>query len=730
MNDTVFDIIVVTDPRFQGGTSSAVAAEITAATRAGYRVGLVSYEAANLRQPFPFNPRLRALVDRKDLTLIFPGTPVQCTLAVLHNPFVAGLEPVEPLNITAQKRLVIAHHPPIDGLGCPSYDLETTIRNAQEILGGPADWAPVGPNARDAFLTCPDAPDLLAQDWANVIDFDAWRHVPPPRSSTRITIGRHSRADPRKLPGSRSDFVTIYGDGSKANVDLLGCAPQSLSMLAPIMPNWELRSFGEVPVRDYLDGLDAFVYYHRNDWIEAFGYAIIEAMARGIPCVLPPSFASSFANAAQIAPIDDAFDAALAVAETPNALRDAGYDLIQDHHSFDAVTRRLNDLIGAPSKPMTAAARSPEPDPAVLFVSTNGIGMGHLTRTIAMARRVQAPVKPVLITMSHGAAVADDFGLHVDFIPYHNYLGVDKHVWNAALRDEMKALIDGHGARVVVFDGNSPFQGLLDALDERPHVWSIWSRRGMWRANSNPQFIDRENRFDAVIEPRDLASAFDVGPTAQSTNLTSFVDPVRLLDRHEILPRDVARAQLGLGPNTTTFLIQLGGGNNFDMRLIRDLALRHLGNRPDVEVVILDWKISSTHLPEKLPANTKSISTFPISRYLNAFDATISAVGYNSFHEAIDAGLPAILVPNENPSQDDQLARASFAARHGAALVARRDQPEGLIAALQTILDPKRRLEMVRACNRISSANGAAHAADIIRNFSQCSRGHRKGQIN
>ncbi len=726
MNDTVFDIIVVTDPRFQGGTSSAVAAEIMAATRAGYRVGLVSYEAANLRQPFPFNSRLRRLVDRKDLTPIFPGTPVHCTLAILHNPFVAGLEPVEPLNIIAQKRLVIAHHPPIDALGCPSYDLEATIRNAQEILGGAADWGPVGPNARAAFRTCPNAPDLLAQDWSNVIDFDAWRHVPPVRAASRVTIGRHARADLRKLPGSRDEFVKIYGDGSKANVDLLGCAPQSLSMLAPILPNWTLRPFGQMPVRDYLDGLDAFVYYHRNDWIEAFGYAIIEAMARGVPCVLPPSFAPSFAEAAQIVPLDDAFDAAMSVAENPHALRDAGYDLIHDNHSFDAVARRLQDLIGPPAKEVSTAARHPKPDPAVLFISTNGIGMGHLTRTIAMARRIQAPLKPVLVTMSRGAAVAEDFGLHVDFIPYHNYLGVDETTWNAALRDEMKALIDGHGARVVVFDGNSPFQGLLDALAERPHVWSIWSRRGMWRANSNPQFVKREKHFDAVIEPRDLASAFDVGPTASSTNLTRFVDPIRLLDRHEILPKDVGRAQLGLAANTTTFLIQLGGGNNFDMRLIRDLTLRHLGNRPDVEVVILDWKISSTALPETLPANTKSVSTFPISRYLNAFDATVSAVGYNSFHEAIDAGLPAILVPNENPSQDDQLARANFAARHGAALVARRDQPENLIAALQTILDPEKRLEMVRACERMTCPNGAVQAADIIRNFAQCNRGHRR----
>lgn len=726
MNDTSFDIIVVTDPRYQGGTSSAVAAELTAATRAGYRVGFVSYEAVNLRQPLPFNSRLRALVDRKEMMLISPGTPVYCTLAVLHNPYVAGLVPVEPLNITAEKRLVVAHHPPVDGFGYPAYDLNTTVRNAEEILGGLAEWAPVGPNAREAFLSCSDAPPLNPDDWANVIDLDAWRHVPPPRQNPRITIGRHSRADPRKLPSSRDDFVRIYGDGSQVSVDLLGCATQSMSMLEPILANWILRPFGSLPVRDYLDGLDAFVYYHREDWVEAFGYAILEAMARGVPCVLPPTFAAGFGEAARIAPLDAAFESALEVAGNPNDQRNAGFDLIHDQHSFSAVTRRLNDVIGSPAKQKPAAKGRIQSEPAALLMSTNGIGMGHLTRTLAMARRLQFPIRPVLVTMSHGAAVAEDFGYHVEFIPYHDYLGVDQMVWNAALRDELKALIDGHGARVIVFDGNSPFQGLLDALTERPHVWSIWSRRGMWRPNTDCQFIEREKFFDVVIEPRDLAGAFDEGPTVTNTTFTRRVDPIRLLDAHERLPKDLARAELGLDSDATTILMQLGGGNNFDMRLTRDLVLRHIGDRPNTQIVILDWKISTTRLPDFMPANAISVSTFPVARYLNAFDATISAVGYNSFHEAIDAGLPAILVPNENPSQDDQLARANFAARHGAALLARRDQPESLIQALEAILDPVRRSEMKRAIQNLSCPNGAVEAAKIITQLAQSYRGHRR----
>ncbi len=721
-----FDIIVVTDPRYQGGTSSAVAAETAASVAAGYKVGLICFEAENLRLPYKVNPKLRVLIERGDLTLIHPGTPVRCGLAILHNPYVAGLVPAEPLNITADKRLVVVHHPPFDGDAIPAYDLAAAMRNAEEILAGPAEWSPVGPNARAAFTYCKDDIALTPYDWANVIDFDSWRRQPLAINRSRARIGRHSRADMRKFPGSRTACLQIYGDGSHADVDLLGCPTELRAMLEPVPTNWTLRPYGDVNVRDYLDQLDAFVYYHREDWVEAFGYAVIEAMARGVPCVLSPALTQTFGNAARIVPASDALDAAIEVAHEPNAQREAGYALIAERHSFDAVAKRIDALIGAPQKATYPAPDLQKAQSSALLVSTNGVGMGHLTRTLAIARRIQEPVKPVVVTMSHGAAVAEDFGYHVEFVPYHEYLGVDNKSWNVAFRDEMQALIDAHDARVVLFDGNSPFQGMLDALASRPRTWSIWCRRSMWQSHVGLDFIARENHFDAVIEPRDLAESFDTGPTTQSTLRTRFVGPIRLLDAQEMLPRERARAELRLSSKGTKVLMQFGGGNNFDLRTVRDLALRHLGKRDDVQIVIIDWKISTPQPPVVLPNNAVLLSTFPVARYLRAFDFALSAVGYNSFHEATEAGLPAIYVPNENPKQDDQLARAEFMARRGASLTARRDQPEMLIEALETMLDPVRRLQMVRATAPFKSKNGAVEAAQLIGDFAQCYRGHRE----
>ena len=143
-----FDIALLSDFRFPGGTSAAVAEEVRAAHGAGYSVGLIALEAANLTTPLALNPRLRALVETGACTLVPPREPVEARLAQLHNPYAAVLLPWESVRLRAEQRMVVVQHPPTEADGKPYYDLAQVRRNAEEILGGSALWAPVGPLVR------------------------------------------------------------------------------------------------------------------------------------------------------------------------------------------------------------------------------------------------------------------------------------------------------------------------------------------------------------------------------------------------------------------------------------------------------------------------------------------------------------------------------------------------------------------------------------------------------
>ena len=161
--------------------------------------------------------------------------------------------------------------------------------------------------------------------------------------------------------------------------------------------------------------------------------------------------------------------------------------------------------------------------------------------------------------------------------------------------------------------------------------------------------------------------------------------------------------------------MQLGSRNNFDYAAIDQAVLDELGGRPDVELVHVDWLIGEAE-PE-LPPRVRRLRTFPVPRYLRAFDLAVSAVGYNSFHELLAFGVPPIFVPNENPIMDAQELRAAWAERHGLALAVGRRDPYRMVRALRSLLDPaiagRDQRPMCRAAaHGRGGAGGAAHRPD------------------
>ena len=224
--------------------------------------------------------------------------------------------------------------------------------------------------------------------------------------------------------------------------------------------------------------------------------------------------------------------------------------------------------------------------------------------------------------------------------------------------------------------------------------------------------LERARYFDAVLEPRDLAERYERGGTAYHGEHRRPVEPILLLDQDELLDRAAARAELGLDPDRPAFLIQLGSRNNYDYGELFEIAHAHLRQRYDVQLAVAEWLIAEA-APD-LPAGAIRLQTYPLCRYFRAFDGAISAVGYNSFHELIHHGLPAIFVPNEHPSMDDQLMRALFAARRGLGWCVRTAEPYRVRAAIDRLMDPAERAAIRERCRARAPGNGAAAAAALV----------------
>lgn len=384
--------------------------------------------------------------------------------------------------------------------------------------------------------------------------------------------------------------------------------------------------------------------------------------------------------------------------------------------SAEAVLLRRLGLPAGPRSRGTRPAAGVVPEvrhrtgrPRVMFITSNGAGMGHLTRELGVARALADDVDPIFFSMSQAVPVVATFGFAYEYVPFNSALRVGSKAWNAYFAQRLSWALSTYEPAVVVFDGVWPYLGLLKAL-RRSDARKVWVRRGMWKQHVPARQLDSAVDFDCVIEPGDYASAYDRGATTRVHGARR-VGPITVLDTVELQDRQAARRELGLPPGGQIALVTLGAGN------INDIG--------DVQRAFIDavagldegWHSVVTRAPiaSSGPTGAATVSVFPLARYAHAFDFAVSATGYNSFHEWIGAALPTIWLPNAETVTDDQTARGAFAADHGLGPTLHSPTAQEINATVLQLADPRERSRIADAMRAVAQENGAHAAARIIR---------------
>ena len=301
--------------------------------------------------------------------------------------------------------------------------------------------------------------------------------------------------------------------------------------------------------------------------------------------------------------------------------------------------------------------------PSVLLLSSNGAGMGHLTRLLAYARRLPAGTRTHVLSLSQAVPVVGQEGIPWEYLPSQGATGLRPVSWRRLFAERVAETLDRLDPDVLVFDGTHPYSGLDVALATRPRTRAVWSRRGMWRPGRNVDQLDKSAWFDAVVEPGDLSAAADRGATVDAVDAVR-VPPVTLVDREDVSTREQARQALGLPTEGSLALVALGAGNLNDTDDEVGAAAAALQAR-GVGVCVTAPSIAERAYAG---ADVHLVRHFPLSEHFAAFDLVIAAGGYNSFHEALRLGVPAVFVPNQETNLDDQAARTRHAAASGWAL--------------------------------------------------------------
>lgn len=349
-------------------------------------------------------------------------------------------------------------------------------------------------------------------------------------------------------------------------------------------------------------------------------------------------------------------------------------------------------------------------DGGVLLVSSNGAGMGHLTRLLALARRLPEDVPRTFLSLSSAVPAVESAGATWEYCPSYGALGGTTAAWNDMFAARLRLTLSTYDPRVLVFDGTWPYAGLLEVLQESAGLRTVWSRRAMWRPTVSGSHLDVSRLFDLVLQPGEYAAERDVGATVGRPE-SVHVDPVTLLDREDLLPRAQARRELGMPAEGRALLLTLGAGTINDTTsdvgaVVAAVREAHPG-----------WSVWLTRPPiaeaRATPEGVGTVQVYPMARYLAAFDGAVAAAGYNSFHELLAAGLPTIWVPNLDTSTDDQEARARYAADTGVGWCVV-DVAADVAAALRELTDDDERAARSALALSRYPGNGAAAASALV----------------
>ena len=350
-----------------------------------------------------------------------------------------------------------------------------------------------------------------------------------------------------------------------------------------------------------------------------------------------------------------------------------------------ALTRFVWHLAGLPS-----SKQPTKPDDlAVLFFVPNGIGLGHVSRTLAVARAMEQrlgldPQSIAFWSYSQAIGFVQSAGYRIIPRQTAKQLGLKPDRWSVREAQELEAFLRLRRPQQIIVDHSNLDPHLMRALDAVSFPCrKIWLRRAFWREGQQPPTFAQVSRFDAVITPGDLAGQDDPGP------LSAF--SAQPFDHHSddfgtphyhagpvVLGRDVSVAKRFRFKPGRKCLVSLGGAGLREHPEIVS-SLEKAARAVSVRLSWLLPPLAGTALRHRLSAEVSEVlaGLFPLAPHLGDFDGLILGAGYNAVHEAmLVSDRPCLLIPTVDGQRDDQLARARSVENKGWAKVLTLKQPQ------------------------------------------------------
>lgn len=322
-----FDVVIMSNFNLPGGTTSSNFNEIQILAKAGKKVGLIHNPLFHQNTARPINPKISEVIDNVNVRLIEPNAHVECTLLIMRFPPI-GMRLRDDLpTVEADRKILVVNQPPMtyyDRISArkPLWDVRQVHNNIRKWAGD-YQWYTAGPQVHDVMFQFHGNEmydvDVADEYWFPTIDTTLWvRNERVPGEIVRI--GRHSRDHVSKWPELARELRSVYPEHERYDIRVLGGATAPQKILGRLPSNWTTYEFDSISPQEFLRDVDVYSYYTSSAWLEAFGRAPLEAIAAGVPTILPHAYEPVFQEGALYA--------------RPDEFADVLNELISDKHRF------------------------------------------------------------------------------------------------------------------------------------------------------------------------------------------------------------------------------------------------------------------------------------------------------------------------------------------------------------------------------------------------------------
>jgi len=350
----IADCTYLTPMALQGGTTSAVLEELRALT--GVTRCLASNSVPTWSSSESINPKYWELI-KSGVELLSLGESVSSELVVVRSPLAVEILPDSFIEFNARKVICVINQLPHDDPKEKNHYVFSLPRVAENLnrLFPNSDimFSALSPSVQTALKEhyATEMAPLRFTDfhWGEIVDLAQFeRDERIQRRMDTWVVGRHGRDSELKWPDTKWGLLSAYPETDEFDVHILGGVDSVKAKIEAIPRNWTVWEFDDIPVPDFLKGLDVYVYFANPRCVEAFGRVLIEAMAAGVPVITSPNFEEILGRGAIYTQVNQVKDWVIELRDNRSFYEQQvklGLSVVGERYSPDAFKKRTIELI-------------------------------------------------------------------------------------------------------------------------------------------------------------------------------------------------------------------------------------------------------------------------------------------------------------------------------------------------------------------------------------------------